>query len=64
MFRLILRVGIAQAMDYGLDSRGSIPDKGKRFSSTPQRQNRLWCPLSLLTIGHRGSFPEDKATGA
>jgi hypothetical protein len=35
-------VGIA--MGYGLDSKGSIPDGGKRFFSTPQRPGRLWNP--------------------
>jgi hypothetical protein len=35
----------------GMDGRGSIPAKGKRFFYTPQRPDRLWVPPSLLTNG-------------
>jgi hypothetical protein len=34
---------------YGLECRGSILRRGKRFFSTPQRPNRLWSISSLLT---------------
>jgi hypothetical protein len=44
-------------MGYGLGERGSIPGKGKRFFSTPQRLDRLWVPTSFLPNGHRGLFP-------
>jgi hypothetical protein len=30
------------AMGWGLDGRGSIPDRGKKFFATPQRPDRLW----------------------
>jgi hypothetical protein len=43
-------VGIA--MGYGLDGRGLIPGKGKRFFSTPQLLNRLWGPPNLLSNGY------------
>jgi hypothetical protein len=33
-------VGIATG--YGLDDRSSVPDRGKRFFSTPQRPDRMW----------------------
>jgi hypothetical protein len=35
---------------YGLDGRGSIPGKGKRFFCSP---DRLWKPPSLLFSGFR-----------
>jgi hypothetical protein len=44
---------------YGLDSRCSIPGRGKRIFSTPQRTDRLWGPLSLLSNRYRGLFPRD-----
>jgi hypothetical protein len=44
---------------YGLDGRGSIPDRGKRFVfSTPQRPDRLRSPL-----GTGRSFREFKEAG-
>jgi hypothetical protein len=42
--------------DYGLDDRGSIPDRGRRFFLYPLRPDRLWDPPSLLYNGYRGSF--------
>jgi hypothetical protein len=45
---------------YGLDGRGSIPDKGKIFS-LPQCPARLWSLPSLLYIGYQGLFLRDKA---
>jgi hypothetical protein len=44
-------VGIAS--DYWLTGRSSIPGRGKRFLSTPQRPDRLWGPPSLLSKGYR-----------
>jgi hypothetical protein len=37
--------------DYELDSRGSIPGRGKRFFSSPQRPYCPWGPPSLLHNG-------------
>jgi hypothetical protein len=34
------------------------------FFLSPQRPERLWGPPSLLSNGHRGSYPRGKATGA
>jgi hypothetical protein len=49
-------VGIATGL-YGLEDRGSIPGRGKRFFSSPQRPDRLWGPSSLLSNGYRGLSP-------
>jgi hypothetical protein len=54
-------VGIATG--YSLDGRGSIPGRGKRFSSTPQRPYRLWGPFSLISNGYRAVFPGVKQPG-
>jgi hypothetical protein len=40
--------------DCGLDGRGSIPDKSKKFLSTPQRVDRL-CLHSLTYNRYRGA---------
>jgi hypothetical protein len=48
---------IGLAMGYGLGGRGSIPGRGKRFISTPQRPHRLWGLPSVLSNGNRGLFP-------
>jgi hypothetical protein len=50
-------VGIATRLRDGgpNSSRGSIPGGGKRLSS-PQRPDRLWGPLSLLSNGYRGTL--------
>jgi hypothetical protein len=45
---------------YRLDSRGSIPGRGKRFFSTPQRPNRL---LGLPSF-YMKWVPGDKVAGA
>jgi hypothetical protein len=37
-------------------SWGSIPGRGKRLFSPPQRPDRLCSPLSLLSNGYRGLF--------
>jgi hypothetical protein len=43
--------------------QGSIPDRGKRFFSFPQRPDRLWGLPSLLSNGYLSSFPGRKVTG-
>jgi hypothetical protein len=40
--------------DYGLDDRGSIPDRGRGFFFYPLRPDRLWDSPSLLSNVHRG----------
>jgi hypothetical protein len=50
-------------MGYGLDSRGSITGKGKKFVSTPQCPDRLWGPLTPYTMCTWGCFPGGKAAG-
>jgi hypothetical protein len=37
---------------YGLDSRGSVLGRGKRFFSSPQRPDRHLGPPILLSNGH------------
>jgi hypothetical protein len=37
-----------------LDGLGSIPGRGKRFFSTPQRPDRFWGPPSLFSNGCPG----------
>jgi hypothetical protein len=39
---------------YGQDGRSSILGRRKRFFSSPQRLDRLWGQLSLLTNGYSG----------
>jgi hypothetical protein len=41
----------------GLDDRGSIPGRDKKYFSTPQRPDRLWVPSSLLSNRYRALFP-------
>jgi hypothetical protein len=41
---------------YGLDDLRSIPGRGKRFVSIPQRLDWLWGPLRLLYNAYRGLF--------
>jgi hypothetical protein len=55
---------VGTALGYGLDDRGSIPGVGGEFFSSPPCLERHWGPPSLLSNGHRGSFPGDKAAGA
>jgi hypothetical protein len=45
-----------EGLDYELDDRGSIPAMGRNFSSSPPRQDRLWCPPSLLPNEYLGLF--------
>jgi hypothetical protein len=47
--------------DYGLDDRGSIPDKGRGFFFQPLRPDRLWGPPASYQMGTGGPFPGGKA---
>jgi hypothetical protein len=47
---------VGTAMGYRLDSQDSVPGRGKRFFSIPQRPDRLLGPTSLLSNGYRGLF--------
>jgi hypothetical protein len=47
----------------GLDDPGSIPGRGKRFFSIPQRPDQIWGPSSLLFNGHGGYFSGVKRRG-
>jgi hypothetical protein len=39
---------VSTVSDYGLDGRGSIPDRGRGFVFLPLGPGRLWGPPSLL----------------
>jgi hypothetical protein len=41
----------------GMDGRGSISWRCRRFFSTPQRPDRLWGSSSHLSSGYLGLFP-------
>jgi hypothetical protein len=53
-----------------LNGQGSIPDRGKRYPSTPQRPDWLWRPSSLLhsryggTLSQRVKRPGREAEGS
>jgi hypothetical protein len=47
--------------DYGLDGRGSIPDRGRGFSSNLFVQTGSGAHPASYTMGTGGSFPGDKA---
>jgi hypothetical protein len=61
MFSRGSSVGIA--MGCGLDGRGWIPGRGKRYFCTLQRPDRLWGPPTLLSQDTYSSFPGDKTAG-
>jgi hypothetical protein len=48
---------VGAVSDYGLDGRGSIPDRGRGFFLLPLRPDRLWGAPSILYSGYRGLFP-------
>jgi hypothetical protein len=51
-------VGVATGC--GLVGRRSISGMGNRFFFSPQYPDRLWSPLSLLSMVTRGSLPRSK----
>jgi hypothetical protein len=46
-------------VDYGLDGWGLIPNRSKKFFSSPQCPDQPWDPPSLLSIGYQGLFPQE-----
>jgi hypothetical protein len=48
---------VSMVADYGLDDRGSVPDRGRG----PLRPDRLWGPPNPLSNGYRGPLPGGKA---
>jgi hypothetical protein len=47
--------------DYGLDNRGSIPDRGRRFFSSPYVQTGSGAHPASYPMGTGGPFPGGKA---
>jgi hypothetical protein len=47
-----------------IGDRGSIPGRCERALFSPLRPYRLQGPPSVLYIGYRGLFSQDKAAGA
>jgi hypothetical protein len=47
--------------DYGLDDRGSIPDRGRGFFSSPCVQTSSGAHPASYSMGTGGSFPGSKA---
>jgi hypothetical protein len=45
------------ATGYGLDGRGSIPGKGKKFNPTLQLPDRLWAQPASYPTGTEESLP-------
>jgi hypothetical protein len=59
-----IQVGIGRILlfqlsgySYGLDCRGSIPSRGKKYFSTPQCREWLWAHPASYPMGTGGSFP-------
>jgi hypothetical protein len=44
---------------YGLDNWGLIPGRGREFFSSPPHPDQLWGPLSHLSNGYWGLFPQE-----
>jgi hypothetical protein len=61
MYFFIRDSSVGIATRYGLDGRDSVPGRGRRSFSTPQRPDPLWGPPSLLSNGHRRLFPRRKS---
>jgi hypothetical protein len=57
----MLRTSGSIVSDYGLDDRGSIPDRGRGFFFRPLRPDRLWGHPASYSMGTGGPFPGGKA---
>jgi hypothetical protein len=53
---------LGTATGYGLDGRGSIPGRSKRFFSIPQRSDLALGPTQPLIQWAPGAFPGVKLT--
>jgi hypothetical protein len=61
---VILDSSVGIVTSFELDGWGSIPGKGTRFFSSPQRLDRLISSSSLLAIGYLGASLQGKGAGA
>jgi hypothetical protein len=52
---------VSTVSDYGLDDRGSIPDRGRGFFSSPCVQTGSGAHPASYPMGTWGPFPGDKA---
>jgi hypothetical protein len=48
---------VGKATSYGLNGRGSIPGKDKRFLSSPEHPDRLWGAPNLFLNGYTRNLP-------
>jgi hypothetical protein len=57
LLSLISRVNHIWYSDYATGYSVSIPGRGIRIFTPPQRPHQLWGPASFLSNGYRGLFP-------
>jgi hypothetical protein len=58
LFKYNYDISVNSASDYGLEIRGSIHGRVKKFFFSPQRSDWLWGPHSFLSNSNRGLFPQ------